>query len=272
MLSLEQSLDLPRLLVAAQRLLPKWGERYPVLDELWSVADVVAATRRGSEADRDDVLIALAELANPEGGDSLEAAALLCQLLIPAVVSTLLTGFSGARELSRDDVTNLVATQLWLAARTFPWRTHRKVAMSIRWTVRRAVFAELGFVNHLVRVDRTWAVTSTAGDQRLDALVSMADQGDVPPERQLGLLLSTAVERGVVSRPDVELLWTLVLESEHVSGRYTSCGLMSQQVSELVGARMGVAGRTVRRRAARALDRLRSMAADDQDAGHGVAA
>ena len=52
---------------------------------------------------------------------------------------------------------------------------------------------------------------------------------------------------------------------------------MSEQVSELVGARLGVTGRTVRRRAARALDRLRAMVAGDQVDGqemdrHGVAA
>ena len=270
MLSLEQSLDLPRLLDSAQQLLPRWAQRYPALSGLDSVADVAAATRRGSEADRDDVLIALVELASPDGGDSPEAAALLCQLLIPAVVSTLLAGISGSRELSRDDVTNLVAAQLWVAARTFPWQTHRKVAVSIQWTVRRAVLAELGFPNHLVRVDRTWAATSAAGDQRLDALV--IDEGEMPAERQLELLLGTAVERGVVSRSDVELLWTLVLESQQVSGRYTSCGLMSERVSELVGARLGVAGRTVRRRAARALDRLRAMVAGDQVDGHGAAA
>ena len=95
MLTLEQSLDLPCLLVSAQQLLPRWAERHPALDGLDSVADVIAATRRGSEADRDDVLVALAELASPDGGDSPEAAALLCQLLIPAVVSTLLAGISG---------------------------------------------------------------------------------------------------------------------------------------------------------------------------------
>lgn len=275
MLSLEQSLDLPRLLDSVQQLLPRWAQRHPALYGLESVADVTAATRRGSEADRDDVLSALAELASPESGDSPEAAALLCHLLIPAVVSTLLVGISGSRGLSRDDVTNLVAAQLWVAVRTFPWRTHRKVAVSIQWTVRRAVLAELGFANHLVRVDRTWAVTSAASDQRLDALV--VDEEDLPAERQLELLLAAAVGRGVVSRSDVELLWTLVLESQQVSGRYTSCGLMSEQVSELVGARLGVAGRTVRRRAARALDRLRAMVAGDQVDGqqidrHGAAA
>lgn len=137
------------------------------------------------------------------------------------------------------------------------------------------MLAELGFANHLVRVDRTWAATSAASDQRLDALV--VDEEDLPAERQLELLLATAVERGVVSRSDVELLWTLVLESQQVSGRYTSCGLMSEQVSELVGARMGITGRTVRRRAARALDRLRAMVAGDLIDGqemdrHGVAA
>ena len=69
MLSLEQSLDLPRLLDSAQRLLPRWAERYPALTGLESAADVAAATRQGSEANRDEVLIALAELASPEGGD-----------------------------------------------------------------------------------------------------------------------------------------------------------------------------------------------------------
>ena len=118
--------------------------------------------------------------------------------------------------MSRDDVTNLVAAQLWVAVRTFPWRTHRKVAVSIQWTVRRAVLAELGFANHLVRVDRTWAATSAASDQRLEALV--VDEEDLPAERQLELLLATAVERGVVSRSDVELLWALVLESQQVVG------------------------------------------------------
>ena len=82
-----------------------------------------------AEADR--ALLHLAFLAARDGGDDLAAAGVLAWVLLPgaqAIVRAL------ARTTSVID--EVVAAQLWVQVRTFPWRTGHRVATNILWSTR----------------------------------------------------------------------------------------------------------------------------------------
>ena len=82
MATLEQLLDITTLLDAAEQQLPSWDIQHAQLGALTTLDQIRDATRTGTAEERDEVLLALAALANVEGGDNCAAAALLCHLLI----------------------------------------------------------------------------------------------------------------------------------------------------------------------------------------------
>jgi hypothetical protein len=103
------------------------------------------------EADR--VLLALARLAAADGGDDPAAAGALAKCLLPGVCRTadricrmiygghLNTNLNGSAGKVVDE---LVASQLWIEVRSFPWRRLTRVAANILVNVRHAVLADLG--------------------------------------------------------------------------------------------------------------------------------
>lgn len=124
---LQNALGVGDLLTAAEVSLPGWGLSHPDLGRLLSLDDVVRASRTGSHADRDAVLFDLAWLASQTGGDDLEAAAVLCQLLIPGVISKL---GGMALPLTTNKVNELAAQHLWIQCRTFAWQSRPRVGPS----------------------------------------------------------------------------------------------------------------------------------------------
>jgi hypothetical protein len=138
----------------------------------------------------DQVLLALAMLAAPDGGDDIAAAAALAKCLLPGACR--LAGWLSTlppREVFRDSqpvlagtwsaverIDELVASQLWIEVRTFKWRRTRKVAANILINTRVGVLREVGDFFYVSRADRTWANTTlvesfSAGD------VTRADGG-----------------------------------------------------------------------------------------------
>ena len=121
----------------------------------------------------DEVLLALAMLAAPDGGDDIAAAAALAKCLLPGACR--LAGWLSTlppREVFRDSqpvmagawsaverVNELVASQLWIEVRTFPWRRRSKVAANILINTRVGVLREVGDFFYVSRADRTWANT-----------------------------------------------------------------------------------------------------------------
>ena len=131
MASLEQNLGISNMLIGVDQHMSDWGVQHRELGALGTLDDFVRATNTGTFQDRDDVLLALAARAAVDGGDSVQAAAVLCQLLVPGVLSRLFKTGAPTRGVSRDELNVAAAEHLWMQCRTFPWRTHRKIAASI---------------------------------------------------------------------------------------------------------------------------------------------
>jgi len=264
-MSIEKAMGLGELLAGARVLVPGWGLRHRLLGELASVDDVFRAARTGTVRDRDEVLRGLARLANKDADDCVEAAAVLCKLLIPGVVSKLMTqrAFRSIRvaELNRE-----AALHLWVECRSFPWESDLLVASHIVWRVRRLTLAAFG-VSDPRRGDRSWAKTVTVGcfPERATPLWAAPSDPDetLPADVELGRFLSAARSQGIVSADDVELLCALAVAADRAKSRPGGAqGLMGVQVSETVGRELGLAGRTVRRRTRQSLAALSDARAE----------
>lgn len=252
MATLEHLLDITALLDAAEQQLPSWGIQHPELGVLTTLDLISDATRTGTAEERDEVLLALAALANVEGGDNCAAAALLCHLLIPGVLSRL----RGTR-INSDELSIAAAEHLWIAARTFPWRSSHKVAANISWAVRRAVLADFG-IGEIRRFDRTWAATAVCGQTELWKSAAPERSGQETAHRELAELLDWAESAAVLTGDEIELLIALIRASHRLpSRRVTSSGLLSADVSRAVGEQLGISASTVRRRVSRTLETLR---------------
>lgn len=235
------------------------------------------------------MLLALARLAAADGGDDPVAAGALAKCLLPGVCLTadricqmvyighLNTDLNGS---VGQVVDGLVASQLWIEVRTFPWRRLTRVASNIVVNVRHAVLADLGDNSRLWRYDKTWANTSalevlTVGyvetwtpDLRLAgvsleaitqslAVVDEDDSNLCALERLLKVL-AWGCEHEVITKSDRELLLVVAEEADKVKPARTCHrgGLLGNEVTARVGPRLGVSGPTVRRRVAASMAAL----------------
>ena len=244
------------LMHRAQQRWPSWCRDDDRLGVVPGPREVPAWSRGAGRAEADEVLHALASLAASDGGDDRAAAAALCLTLLPAAVGVAheLRGLGGGVDAA-------VASQLWVEARTFPWRRLRKVAANIRANTRAGVLRQ--HEDPVGRpVDRTWHATR-AVDPSAGLWEALSTRSGGPAQAdaldsadELLLLLRSACEEGVISDQDRSLLLSLV----EAAGRGTPgrcCrgggGLMSDSLSEEVGRAWGVAPVTVRRRTRRSV-------------------
>lgn len=247
-----------------------------------------------AQADRDDVDVVLHELATlaaPDGGGDVVAAAALAKCLLPGASRIAAWFATGGRHLLRGEISlaaELVASQLWLEVRSFPWRRmRRKVAANILMNTRAGVLFECGCPSQVEREDRTWARTTPmlAVDHGADYIgfpdaraAGVHNQGDrwmmlasasLQPEdllledsplEQLLAVLAWACETKVISVADRELLLRLAVEASERygdrSGRRGRGGLLGGQVCSEVASRIGVSARTVRRQGSRSIRAL----------------
>ncbi|MGH3497453.1 MAG: hypothetical protein ACRDP1_08315 [Nocardioidaceae bacterium] len=163
------------------------------------------------------------------------------------------------RDLSRD-IDALTAGELWMQIRMAPWE--RCVAANILRAVRRSLLAELGHSEAAQRRDRTWART-TLWDNAvdLDLLVGLPElHADAVFEASQ--IVQHALIAGVLSLPDASLLQQLAEAAfEHsAAARRGRAGLTAPAVVESVTRDRPVSARSVRRRAAILMDRLRRYA------------
>ncbi len=255
MATLEECLGIAELLDAADNLLPSWGLSHPDLGVLLSREQVVQATLTGTPEDRNRVLLDLAWLAHVECGDSCEAAALLCSLVIPGVLSKLVP-LRGPKFCS-DEVNQAAARNLWEEARTFRLATSRRVAATICWRVRAATMADFGIATSVARFDHA----DLAGwlDGSTDLQSATADS-----ETELARVLAVAEAAGFIGAADVEFLQTVVaVARRHPDRRVSTTGLMSAVVSQEIGAACGIGASTARRRLHRTICVLARAARSD---------
>jgi len=198
--------DNSELLDQARQKWPAWVATDPRLGVVDNFDDLRSWLPTVDHEESDQVLLALAMLAAPDGGDDIAAAAALAKCLLPGACR--LAGWLSTlppREVFRDSqpvmagtwsaverVDELVASQLWIEVRTFKWRRLRKVAANILINTRVGVLREVGVFFYVSRADRTWANTTLVESFSAGDLTS-ADGGagysaEMPTERVTGAL------------------------------------------------------------------------------------
>ena len=250
-MALIELLDLVARVAAAEPLIPSWDLHHRDGGLLTCSAEIRCALLAGSPRENDPLLLRLAELASVDGGASLDAAAVLALQVLPGVAARL-RGLSLLR--SRRVVEEHAAAVLWIACRTFPFRTRHWVASTISWQVFRATFHEIGD-----RGDgRTWASTVVAGDPAWWADEIVPGDGHTASADDLADLLGWAVSTGVLSPADDQFLAVLLRTvALWPAARVSSHGLLSGPVCRAVAVQCGVGVSTVKRRVAAIVASLR---------------
>lgn len=246
-----------------------WTTMEPDLEQVVDLLHLRNWTRTADANAKDAALRALAKLGSSTGHDDPAATTALTWALIPGAATV-------AYRLSdrAPNIDELVASHLWTSAKTFAWESRRCVAASILRDTRRGVQAEFGIGEGARRDDRTWSETvclepASPTWQHLDADASR--RHDAGTAGALDELLEYATCAGVITEADRGLLIELVMaaaETGNDSAVKGRGGLASRTVTETVAARCGIDSRSVRRRAAKSIDRLSAFACESAKKGH----
>jgi len=249
------------LLQQARKRWSAWAGRHPALAEVCGIDGLPGWLATAHPAHADDVLHALSRLGSPVGDDDIPAAGVLAWALLPGACALA----HRLRTLS-PRVDELVASQLWLEVRSFPWPRLRKVAANVLANTRAGVLRECGVRTQVARVDPTWgAVRPVDPTAPLWAGLAVDQVEQVAAAEELLEVLAWACARRVISDTDRALLLSLVAAAEQSSTTRTgrgSAGLMSNTTSAEVAAQWGISPVTVRRRTRRTIDALAAAAAD----------
>lgn len=244
------------VLALARQSWSTWQVGHEPLRVVDDLLDLPAWLRGADRAEADRVLLALAELSSPEGGDDVCATGALVWLLLPGA-SLLAYRLSGLYHR----IDHLLAAQLWVQARTFSWQRGQKVAANILMNTRKGVMRDLGVGDH---AGATWARSKPLPpDAEVWLEFAQRDHDDAPsPEVELAQVLEWACSQGVVAASDRELLLDLAQAADRAET--TRCGrgyagLMGPAASEAVAAARGISARTVRRRALLSVQALRAV-------------
>lgn len=244
------------VLMQARRTWTSWTASEPDLGVVDDLADLRRWTRTAEYEASDKVLRSLAKLGSPAGGGDPVAITALTWALVPGAIRI-------AYQLSdlAPNIDELVASHLWSSARTFRWELSRPTAASILRDTRRGVHTELGVGDAARRADRTWFQTvcvdqdSPAWQRVIDS--PSEDWHDTGAGDLLDLF-ADAANAGVITATDRAMLVDLAVaaHAENYSARRGRGGMVGAAAVEVVAARHGINPRSVRRRAARSLDRL----------------
>jgi len=233
---------------------PSWVAAEPALASLRGLQEVAATVGDRAQPRRaDELLAALVRLAAVDGGNDQEAAAAV--FLLVANGAGRLAG--QLRSLS-NDIDQMVAGQVWLQIREFPWRRRRRaIAANILMDARRALLRDLGVDTRSSSRGVVVMLVDTTRDSEAIYVGSRSlvdqDQHEGPAdEHTLVGVLEWATGNGVVTAADAAIL--LELASCDVAGSVR--GLSSAAGINAVATHLGVNEKTVRRcrdRAVRAL-------------------
>jgi len=243
------------VLATARSRWPGWVSANTVLGVVEDLLELPAWLRQADRDDADLVLLTLAELSSPAGGDDVAATGVLAWVLLPGV------GLLAARLVTLTPrIDQLLAAALWMEARTFPWQRGHRVAANILMNTRKAVMRDLGVG---AAADPTWARTfPVAPSERIWEAMLAEPSGttDTSAQQELAELLDWACAGRVITSEDrcllVEVAQTAERQQTVRSGR-GHAGLLGNDVSAEVAGRRGVAAITVRRRTSRAIRALR---------------
>jgi len=263
-MSVQQQLGLEDDGLLVQQIRERWStwsahdERLAAVAEFDEFRDWL---RTADVEERDDALYALACMAAKDAGDDQFAGAALAWALLPgaATLAARLAGFSPR-------IDDLVAAQLWLEVRSFPWKRRRKVAANILAATRAGVLLDLGDIGQVKRSDRVWVNTTLLGQEFIQCekwTTTETDLDDKTRERlsvgfyaeptaaqEVEALLAWGVREGLIGDRDRVVLTELIDEAETTvpaRGRTANCGLGGREITRRVGDRLGVSSATVRR-------------------------
>jgi hypothetical protein len=246
------------LLALADQCWGQWATDYPALTHSYGVRELRSWLPGADKAEADEALHALATLAAVDGGDDIAAAAALAWALMPGAC----TLANRLRTLTWH-IDEVVAAQLWVEVRTFPWRRLRKVAANVLMNTRAGVLRDCDAKSQLDRTDPTWSKTSPVDPYGTfwGGYASTHCERLRHPGEELLELLEWACENKVITANDRALLMCLVEAADGATTRWLgrgTGGLLANNVSELVAQQWGIAPKTVRRRARRSLNALTS--------------
>jgi hypothetical protein len=193
-----------------------------------------------------EVLHALVRISSPCGGDCRPAAWVVAWALLPGANAVARRAPAGA------ETDALVASQLWLEIRQFPWWRHRKVAGNVLANMRSAIARE-GVLKRPSWAERRSVPTDRLPEQPLHKQVS--------PDEELIAVLSRGEHVGLIGSGDRLLLSSLVEQTDRLGVRMvcrSGEGLMSASALAETAAEFGLSPGTVRRRARRSIDALAS--------------
>ena len=264
-MSVQQQLGLEEDGLLVQQIRERWAAWTADDKRLTAVAEFDEFRnwlRTAEVEERDDALYALACMAAKDAGDDYFAGAALAWALLPgaATLAARLAGFSPR-------IDDLVAAQLWLEVRSFPWKRRRKVAANILAATRAGVLLDLGDLGQIRRSDRAWANTGLLYGRLLDgewepgvAVAHFNERTreqltvdlfvDRTPTQEVEALLAWGVCEGLISDRDRLVLTELIEEAETTvpaRGRTANCGLGGREITRKVGDRLGVSSATIRR-------------------------
>ncbi len=239
----------------------RWVEAQPVLAQVASAAQLVEVVQdRQRPARANELLLALVRVGSSDGGVDESAATFVASLLAPGA-NRIIRGLSSLGP----EVDGIVAGQLWLQLRDYPWRGRpRAVAKNTLMDTRRAVLRDFGASTYR----RAALVPIASPDQAssVDHALERVKYEQLIPDLALLHLLVWATARGVLRNDDAALLWDLVLVDTEIlddpSERLRAGGNGSQRAAGRLARTLGVDPRTVRRQRDLAVSALR-IARDD---------
>lgn len=253
--------------VESTRTLARWAAIETALAGIDTLDELATIVHRGGDAARSDALLgALIRLAAFDGGEEVDAALLVAHLLANGTRKLALQ----LRDLS-GDIDDLLAGQLWLQIRTFPWqRRTRAYAKSLLLDTRLAVlggelrpYRTRAGHDPVLLVDpvRTPAADGPCPADLLDRPVLDEHDWD---ESGLVDVLAWAQRCGVIDARDVALLIDLIVVCDvvgsPVAGSHRGVNIAAEIAA--VAERHGVHAKTVWRRRARALAALQRARGD----------
>lgn len=194
----------------------------------------------------DEVLHALVRIGSPSGSDCQSATWVVAWALLPGA------NVVARRARAGPETDAMVASQLWLEIRQFPWWRHQKVAGNVLANMRSALSRE-GALKRPSWAERATVPTDTLPERQLHY--------QVLPHEELMDVLCWGEQVGLINSGDRTLLSSLVEQTDQL-GMRTVCrsgqGLMSASALATTAAEFGVSPGTARRRARRSIDALAS--------------
>jgi hypothetical protein len=230
---------------------PSWVIAEPALTCVSGLQEVaLIAADRDHPGDADALLGALVRLGAMDGGNDQDAAGAVVLLLSNGAAR-----LAGQLRNLSSDIDQMVAGQVWLQIREFPWRRRRQaIAKNILMDARRALLRDLGVDTRrigrgvvVMLVDTTRDSAATYVGSR--SLVDQDGHSGSGDELTLADVLEWATGNGVVAPCDAAIL--LELAGCEVAGSVR--GLSSAAEIAAVATRRGVNEKTVRRSRDRAL-------------------